>query len=140
MNLFKRKPVPEVSLSTVVRPPTPNTYFVCPQGFSTSTPDQIAPVFPVSADTLFSAWQSLASRQSNTIELQTGSANSMQITHVQRSSFLGFPDIITAEHLPGPDDTSTLAVYSRSQYGHSDLGTNRKRVTSWLSQLAELVG
>lgn len=140
MNLFKLKPIPEVSLSTVVRPSSPNTYFVCPQGFSTSPPDQIAPVFPKPVNALYSAWQSLASKQPNTVELAHQSSKDFQITHVQRTSLLGFPDVITTELLAGPGNTSTLAIYSRSQYGHSDFGANRKRVTSWLAQLAELVG
>lgn len=140
MNLFKLKTLPEVSLSTLVRPSTPNTYFVCPQDFSTSMPDQIAPVFPQSADSTLLIWKNLVARQLKTIELQIGAANDLRVTHVQRTSLLGYPDIITTEFIAASDGQSTLAIYSRSQYGHSDWGANRKRVTSWLSQLTELVG
>jgi uncharacterized protein (DUF1499 family) len=34
----------------------------------------------------------------------------------------------------GPD-SSDLILYSRSVYGHGDLGVNRKRVETWLDGL-----
>jgi uncharacterized protein (DUF1499 family) len=30
---------------------------------------------------------------------------------------------------------STLAIYSRSQYGYYDFGANKRRVEKWLEQL-----
>jgi uncharacterized protein (DUF1499 family) len=42
--------------------------------------------------------------------------------------------------LETPDGGSTLAVYSRSFYGRSDLGANKKRLDAWLEQLAARLG
>jgi len=46
-----------------------------------------------------------------------------------------FPDLIMAQVTPATPDSSTLIIYSRSLYGHSDLGVNRKRVETWLAAL-----
>jgi uncharacterized protein (DUF1499 family) len=36
-----------------------------------------------------------------------------------------------------PGGRSTLALYSRSQLGHGDMGVNRARIERWLAKLAE---
>jgi uncharacterized protein (DUF1499 family) len=40
--------------------------------------------------------------------------------------------------LPGPSgdgDGSTIAIYSRSRFGYSDLGVNQRRVEEWMTAL-----
>jgi len=56
---------------------------------------------------------------------------------VQRSALFRFPDTVSIEVIPLGDSRSTLAIYSRSTYGYSDLGVNRKRIERWLARLAE---
>jgi uncharacterized protein (DUF1499 family) len=46
-----------------------------------------------------------------------------------------FPDTVDIEVLPVGDNQSTLAIYSRSLIGRSDLGVNRARVERWLAKL-----
>jgi uncharacterized protein (DUF1499 family) len=58
-----------------------------------------------------------------------------QFEYVQRSRVLRFPDVITVQLIPLGPDRSTLAVYSRSRYGRSDFGVNRRRVEDWLTRL-----
>lgn len=140
MILFKLKPVAETDFAALARPSSPNTYLLCPQGFSTSEPDQIAPVFSHPAEAVMSAWKSMAHQQPQTSEHPSSSQNAFQVTHVQRTPLLGYPDVITTEIIPLTDSQSTIAVYSRSQYGHSDLGANKKRVTLWLSNLSDHLG
>ncbi len=48
---------------------------------------------------------------------------------------VGFPDTITVRFLETPEGGSTLAAYSRSLYGRSDLGANKKRLDAWLAEL-----
>ncbi len=36
----------------------------------------------------------------------------------------------------GPSVTGTLAIYSRSVYGRSDFGANKRRITDWLARLS----
>jgi uncharacterized protein (DUF1499 family) len=54
---------------------------------------------------------------------------------VARSALFNFPDLITVQVTPSTSGGSTLIVYSRSAYGQSDLGVNRKRVDTWLAAL-----
>ena len=53
-----------------------------------------------------------------------------QVHWVVRSAVLNFPDLVTAQI------SSALVLYSRSVYGHSDLGVNRRRLDTWLAALS----
>lgn len=124
-------------------PSTPNSYRVMPGG------ENAAPVFAVSDDELSAAFDRVVAAQPR-IELLAddrapssagggGPQTSGTVTWVQRSALFGFPDYISVAFLPGDGTQSTLAVFSRSRLGQSDLGVNEKRVTAWLSALeAEL--
>lgn len=57
-----------------------------------------------------------------------------------RSPVLNFPDIVSAQVLPGPGRASRIVLYSRSLYGYSDLGANRRRLRSWLAAIDATVG
>jgi len=46
-----------------------------------------------------------------------------------------FPDLVMVQIRAEGPDRSDLIVYSRSVYGHSDLGVNRKRIDAWLAAL-----
>jgi uncharacterized protein (DUF1499 family) len=52
-----------------------------------------------------------------------------------RSLLFRFPDLISALFLDEKGGKSTIAVYSRSVYGHSDLGVNRARIMGWITEL-----
>jgi uncharacterized protein (DUF1499 family) len=52
---------------------------------------------------------------------------------VVRSAVFNFPDLVTAQVAPDGENASTLILYSRSVYGRSDFGVNRKRLLSWLA-------
>ena len=66
------------------------------------------------------------------------SADGLHLTLVQRTALLRFPDYIDVAIQPAPGgngDGSTIAIYSRSRFGYSDLGVNRKRVEDWMAAL-----
>ena len=52
-----------------------------------------------------------------------------------RSAVFNFPDLVTAQVAPAGAGAATLLLYSRSVYGYSDLGANRRRVAAWLAAL-----
>ena len=54
---------------------------------------------------------------------------------VVRTRFLRFPDTVDVEIVPSDAEHATLAVYSRSQLGGFDLGTNLRRVRALLEAL-----
>jgi uncharacterized protein (DUF1499 family) len=55
--------------------------------------------------------------------------------YLQRSALLGFPDTINVRYFVLADGRSTLALYSRSQLGRSDLGVNKARLKRWMEEL-----
>jgi uncharacterized protein (DUF1499 family) len=59
--------------------------------------------------------------------------------YVQRSALLEFPDTIVLRYLEQPDNRSTVAMYSRSQLGRSDLGVNKARIERWIAKLSRQV-
>jgi uncharacterized protein (DUF1499 family) len=69
------------------------------------------------------------------VERRAVSEDELQYDFVQRSPLLRFPDTITVRFIPLSPTTSTLAMYSRSHYGYSDFGVNRRRIETWLASL-----
>jgi len=59
--------------------------------------------------------------------------------YVQRSALLGFSDTVVLRYIEQPEGRSTLAMYSRSQLGRSDLGVNKARLERWLGKLRQVV-
>ncbi len=112
----------------------PNRYLVCPEDFcARSAPDAISPVFRVPVAVLAAAFRELLARQPALV-IEGNEIDRLEL--VQRTPLMRWPDRITVRFLPLGPDSSTLAIYSRSTYGHSDLGANERRITAWLEQLA----
>ncbi len=115
---------------------TPNQYLVAPQGFATATPHRQSPEFPWPAAELARRFRAVAIAEPRVTPLAEA-AGGLQFELVQRSALFRFPDTISVEVLPLAEARSTLAIYSRSRYGHSDFGVNRKRIDRWLARLDE---
>jgi uncharacterized protein (DUF1499 family) len=64
-------------------------------------------------------------------KLLAGSVEDEMATYVTRTKLFGFPDYTTARQ-----DGEFLKVYARLRFGRSDLGSNKARIDSWLSQMA----
>ncbi|WP_257274314.1 MULTISPECIES: DUF1499 domain-containing protein [unclassified Endozoicomonas] len=112
----------------------PNQYLVLPEGNFSAEPHQLSPVLSISATELQKQFSNIAQSQKKVEVLRT-SDDGLQVDYVQRTPFMGYPDTITVRFYPQGEDTSTLAIYSRSHYGYSDLGANKKRITLWLDNL-----
>ena len=56
------------------------------------------------------------------------------VTYETRSRFFGFPDYTTVLAY-GEGDQTRVEIYGRLRFGRSDMGVNRERVTSWLTEL-----
>ncbi|WP_033923771.1 DUF1499 domain-containing protein, partial [Piscirickettsia salmonis] len=61
--------------------------------------------------------------------------NNAQTHYIQRSLLFRFPDIISIEIQAVNRDTATLFLYSRSVYGYSDFGVNKRRVKNLMKEL-----
>ena len=113
---------------------TPNQYLVCPEGYCAAPAHRAAPNFSVAVQVLQDAWFELIAAQPST-RVIAGDETARQFDIETLTPLVGFPDTITVRFLEAPAGGSTLAVYSRSFYGKSDFGANKKRLDAWLAQL-----
>ena len=114
----------------------PNQFLVCPREFCGADPHADSPVFDVSVEQLRVRWREVLAAQPR-VELVVEDEEGQQFDYVQRSARFRFPDIITVRFISVSPSQSTLAIYSRSVYGKSDLGVNRERIEGWLDILLE---
>jgi hypothetical protein len=56
-------------------------------------------------------------------------------TYVIRTSLIGYPDYVSLLLTSPTTDTTKLSVLSRSRFGRSDFGVNKKRITGWIRAL-----
>lgn len=125
-------PMPALlDMAHIQRPASPNTALAARAGFQ-PTPDLITPPYPVTADRLYAVVLAVA-REQPRIFTAAEYTGERQIHFVARSALLNFPDLLTAQVTAAGADSSTLVLYSRSVYGHSDLGVNRQRLGVWLA-------
>ncbi|MGA9866390.1 MAG: DUF1499 domain-containing protein [Acetobacteraceae bacterium] len=121
----------------IERGTSPNTALAAPAGFA-PPPDIVTPVYRVPPKRLYSAVRATAAAQPRTF-LAAEDAATLQAQWVARSRLLNFPDLVAAQILPAAGDASRLVLYSRSVYGYSDLGANRRRLHSWLAAIEAAV-
>lgn len=125
-------PLP-MDVTHIVRPASPNTALAAPDGFSPPA-DIVTPRYKVPADQLFVLVRDVAADQPRTYQTALY-PDQLQADYVARTAVLNFPDLIMVQVLKDGADSSGLIVYSRSVYGRSDFGVNRKRVAAWLAAL-----
>ncbi len=109
----------------------PNQFLMCPPRFCNADPHADGPVFDVCVDKLRERWHEVVTAQPR-VELLAEDGDGQQLDYVQRSARFRFPDIITVRFNSVSPSQSTLAIYSRSVYGKSDFGVNRKRIEAWV--------
>jgi Protein of unknown function (DUF1499) len=122
-----------IDFARLERPASPNTALAAPEGFQPA-PDIITHPYGVPAPRLFAALQEVAARETRTYPA-AAYAPELQLHWVARSAVFNFPDLVAAQVTSRGEGASALILYSRSVYGRSDLGVNRKRVLSWLAAL-----
>ncbi len=128
--------VAPVDWPSLRRPSSPNTYLMAPPGFTSAAADATAPSFNMPIETLMQRWDAMIARQPR-VAKKAKTDDGLQIDYVQRTLFMRFPDWITVRFIPAGRDRATLAIYSRSVYGYSDLGVNKARVQSWVAGLQD---
>jgi uncharacterized protein (DUF1499 family) len=127
-------PMPSpIDTARIVRPVSPNSALAAPAGFM-PPPDITTPLYPLQADRLFALLQDIAGGQPRTYQAALY-PDRLQAHYVARSTVFNFPDLIVVQVTKATSNSSTLIVYSRSVYGRSDLGANRRRVGAWLAAL-----
>jgi uncharacterized protein (DUF1499 family) len=124
-----------VDFASLVRPASPNSFLLAPRGACAAARiDEEAVVYGIAAGSLRQAFLRVAlaaPRVSHVLKDDVGLYDNL----VVRSALFRFPDLVAARFFDVGDGCSTLAVYSRSVYGHSDLGVNARRIGSWVGAL-----
>jgi len=120
---------PPMDFSHIERPATPNTALAAPAGFM-PPPDLETHRYNVPPGRLYAAIREVAAAQALTFP-QIAYDDRLQADFVARSAVFNFPDLITVQVTPD----GGLILWSRSVYGRSDLGVNRKRLQAWLAAL-----
>jgi Protein of unknown function (DUF1499) len=113
-----------------------NVYAICPANFCVPPADRESPVFAIGWERLRDYWREAVELHKGIDPIAIGgSGRGRRLTYIQRSPVLRFPDIVTVEFIDLGNDRSTLAIDSRSRYGKSDFGVNRRRVSEWMRLL-----
>ena len=123
-----------VAFETLELEPTPNQYLVCPLNLCQAPAHAASPTFDAPVEELEQAWLALMEDEPNVMPIGKGPA-AKQYEFEALTPLIHFPDTVTVRFLTSGEQGSTLAIYSRSHYGHSDFGANEKRVKNWLALL-----
>ncbi|MEZ5791983.1 MAG: DUF1499 domain-containing protein [Nitratireductor sp.] len=123
-----------VDITSLTRSKTGNDALACPSGWCVAKSDFEPPVYSLRVGALSQRFaESLA--QEEKLELVGNTDGGLRLRFVQHTPLVEFPDTIQVDFLSLGENRSTLAIYSRSKYGYSDMGTNRARIERWLSRL-----
>jgi len=122
-----------VDPATAERSGSPNDYLVAPDGSTAAKADRIADTHATDPKTLLFEFDALA-RWARAVEVVAGSVDDLHVTYVQRSRIFAFPDYISVRAVE-VGDGAALIIWSRSRYGHGDMGANQDRIDGWLGQL-----
>ena len=95
--------------------------------------DPSPPIYDVDAGTLAKAFDAFVMAKDR-LERLAGSPDDLFVTYVARTKLIGYPDYVSVRFLPLDDGHASLAIFSRSRFGNSDLGVNRKRIEGWLAE------
>jgi len=125
-----------IDFETLKRPSSPNTYLVCDADVCAAEADREAPSFYRSPEDVRDALLSVIEAQPRTTAAGSDPAV-MKYAFVQRTAVLRFKDDVTVQVAPAPGGGARVFAYSASRVGYSDLGTNKRRIDSWLDALAE---
>ncbi|KAJ8903662.1 hypothetical protein NDN08_004764 [Rhodosorus marinus] len=113
-----------------------NTDLVAPEGFTNCSPPprMAAKVFDCSPVDLRNKFFTMVKSQPSTGFL-SGDDDNLTYAFVQTTPLMKYPDVISVQFLPSGQGKSTLAIFSTSIFGQSDVGKNKARVDEWLSKL-----
>ena len=136
-SLFGPPDLGPVVFETLERRTTPNDALACPPHLCKARSDLVPPLFAVDVNGLRAAMAKVIASEPR-IAVQTNDPARTE-RYVQRSALLGFPDTVVVRYIEQPEGRSTLALYSRSQLGRSDLGVNKARLERWLGKLRHVV-
>lgn len=121
--------------TTLARPGSPNDWLICPPGACAAEASAAPATYDVPPERLYAVWLEILAAQPRATVIATDPPRLLVLAQ-DRTLLLRFVDTISIRVLEAGDGRSTFAAYSRSNIGHGDLGTNRKRLEQWSAALA----
>ena len=116
-------------------PAIANEYIVAPRGVAPRARVVDPGIsFDVTPDELFKISKRAILRQ-DLVTLVAQDDATLRLEVVQRTPLLRFPDVITVQPVSVGQGKSSIAMHSYSIYGAGDLGTNKKRVLSFIEAI-----
>jgi uncharacterized protein (DUF1499 family) len=128
----------DVDFETLVRRTTPNDALAAPEGLQTARRDITSKDYPVTPAALCDAFHRAVASERNLVRV-AASETGLTERYVQRTPLIGFPDTIVVRFICVSGERSSIALYSRSKLGRSDLGANKARLERWLELLGSEV-
>jgi len=119
---------------TAPTPVKPHSFRMAPPALTNEVVDMPAPVFTANPTLMAKAFDDFVLSQNKTTRI-AGSPEEGWMTYIQRSPRWNFPDYISVKFIDLNGGKSTIAIFSRSRFGYSDLGVNKKRVLTWVNTL-----
>jgi uncharacterized protein (DUF1499 family) len=124
-----------LDMTRIERPATPNTFLAGPAAMRPQ-PDLALEPRNLPAQALYEKTRSVFESQPR-VYVAAEFPGQRQVDYVVRSAVLNFPDLVTVQVEAVAADRSNLVIWSRSVYGRSDFGVNRKRTLGWLTALQQ---
>ncbi|NJM54706.1 MAG: DUF1499 domain-containing protein [Verrucomicrobiae bacterium] len=127
-----------VVFETLQRRTSPNDALACPPGFCKALIDLATPVYRLPARDLRIALAKAMADEPRATKVDSNDAT-LTDRYIVRSALMGYPDTVVVRFMDQPDGRSTMALYSRSKFGHSDLGANKARIARLLAKVSSHV-
>jgi uncharacterized protein (DUF1499 family) len=112
----------------IPKPDRPNHWLIRPAGGDARPPD-----YALEAPELARIVDAVVTAQPRTQRI-AGAVDSGHMTYLTRTLLIGYPDYVSIR-VYATEMGSSLAVFSRSRFGQSDLGANRKRMEKWMAAI-----
>lgn len=130
--LFGPPDLGPVDFTRLVRRTSPNDALACPAGLcGEARVDIVTPVYALPHHELAERLRALVLADPNARRMaEAGGGRGDR--YVVRTPLMRYPDTVDVLVLPAEGGRSTVALYSRSQIGHGDLGANLARIRRWL--------
>jgi uncharacterized protein (DUF1499 family) len=124
-----------MDMTRIERPATPNTFLAGPADMRPE-PDLALEPQSLPARTLYEKASTVFGGLPG-VYVAAAFPDQLQEHYVVRSALLNFPDLVTVQVEAATAGRSTLVIWSRSVYGRSDFGVNRRRTLAWLAALQQ---
>jgi uncharacterized protein (DUF1499 family) len=96
--------------------------------------------FAVSAIELHSALMKQLSKSPRLKAMSSSNEDGFYAIYVERSFAFGFPDFLSIKIEEKTHNRTVITLFSKSKFGYSDLGVNRKRIKKLLAGLRQQLG